>query len=67
MLPQEYSFPDNWIDVHDPGVEVGRIQTFGSWSPYLVNEGRTCLGLGDAPVLSRASIAAAAERRRGGK
>jgi hypothetical protein len=24
---------------------VGRIQNFGSWSPYLVKEGRTCLGL----------------------
>ena len=22
-----------------------RIQNFGSWSPYLVKEGRTCLGL----------------------
>jgi hypothetical protein len=26
-------------------VQVGRIQNFGSWSPYLVKEGRTCLGL----------------------
>jgi len=24
---------------------VGRIQNFGSWSPYMVKEGRTCLGL----------------------
>ena len=24
---------------------MGRIQNFGSWSPYLVKEGRTCLGL----------------------
>jgi protoporphyrinogen oxidase len=31
--------------VHDPDVEVGRIQNFGSWSPYLVKDGRTCLGL----------------------
>ena len=45
VVPQEYSFPDNWIYVHDPGVGVGRIQNFGSWSPYLVKEGRTCLGL----------------------
>src|SRR5207247_11263314 len=28
-----------------PGVRLGRIQNFGSWSPYLVKEGRTCLGL----------------------
>ena len=28
-----------------PDVKVGRIQNFGSWSPYLVKDGRTCLGL----------------------
>ena len=26
-------------------MEVGRVQNFGQWSPYLVKEGRTCLGL----------------------
>jgi protoporphyrinogen oxidase len=45
VVPEESGFPDNWIYIHDPGVEVGRIQNFGSWSPYLVKEGRTCLGL----------------------
>ena len=45
VVPKEYSFPDNWIYVHSPDVQVGRIQNFGSWSPYLVKEGRTCLGL----------------------
>jgi protoporphyrinogen oxidase len=45
VVPEEYSFPDNWIYVHSPAVKVGRIQNFGSWSPYLVKEGRTCLGL----------------------
>ena len=45
VVPQEASFPDNWIYVHTPGVRVGRVQNFGSWSPYLVKEGRTCLGL----------------------
>jgi protoporphyrinogen oxidase len=45
VVPEEFSFPDNWIYIHDPGVKVGRIQNFGSWSPYLVKEGRTCLGL----------------------
>ncbi|CUU55445.1 Protoporphyrinogen oxidase [Parafrankia irregularis] len=45
IVPQEFSFPDNWIYIHDPGVRVGRIQNYGSWSPYLVKEGRTCLGL----------------------
>ena len=45
VVPEQYSFPDNWIYVHSPDVQVGRIQNFGSWSPYLVKEGRTCLGL----------------------
>jgi len=45
VVPESYGFPDNWIYVHDPKVRLGRIQNFGSWSPYLVKEGRTCLGL----------------------
>jgi protoporphyrinogen oxidase len=45
VVPAEFSFPDNWIYIHDPGVRVGRIQNYGAWSPYLVKEGRTCLGL----------------------
>ncbi len=45
VVPQQFSFSDNWIYIHDPGVAVGRVQNFGSWSPYLVKEGRTCLGL----------------------
>jgi len=45
VVPQEAGFPDNWIYVHSPDVKVGRIQNFGSWSPYLVKNGRTCLGL----------------------
>jgi protoporphyrinogen oxidase len=45
VVPAEAAFPDNWIYVHTPGVRVGRIQNFGSWSPYLVKDGYTCLGL----------------------
>ncbi len=45
VVPERYAFPDNWIYVHSPEVKLGRIQNFGSWSPYLVKEGRTCLGL----------------------
>jgi len=45
VVPEKYSFPDNWIYVHSKDVQVGRIQNFGSWSPYMVKEGRTCLGL----------------------
>ncbi|MEE6261631.1 NAD(P)/FAD-dependent oxidoreductase [Plantactinospora sonchi] len=45
VLPVRDAFPDNWIYVHTPGVRVGRVQNFGSWSPYLVKDGHTCLGL----------------------
>ncbi len=45
VVPESASFPDNWIYIHSPDVHVGRIQNFGSWSPYLVKDGRTCLGL----------------------
>jgi protoporphyrinogen oxidase len=45
VLPVEAGFPDNWIYIHSPDVKVGRIQNFGSWSPFLVKDGRTCLGL----------------------
>jgi len=45
VVPESEGFPDNWIYVHTPGVHVGRVQNFGSWSPYLVKDGRTCLGL----------------------
>jgi protoporphyrinogen oxidase len=45
VVPERYAFPDNWIYIHAPEVKVGRIQNFGSWSPYLIKEGRTCLGM----------------------
>lgn len=45
VVPEQYGFPDNWIYIHTPGVHVGRIQNFGSWSPYMVKDGRTCLGM----------------------
>ncbi|MEO7556442.1 MAG: NAD(P)/FAD-dependent oxidoreductase, partial [Acidimicrobiales bacterium] len=45
VVPAEDGFPDNWIYVHDPKVRMGRIQNYGSWSPFMVKEGYTCLGL----------------------
>jgi protoporphyrinogen oxidase len=45
VVPESCGFPDNWIYVHEPGVRLGRVQNFGSWSPDMVKEGRTCLGL----------------------
>jgi protoporphyrinogen oxidase len=39
-------FPDNWIYVHDPGVQVGRIQNFRAWSEAMVPDPAcTCVGL----------------------
>ncbi len=39
-------FSDNWIYIHDPGVSVGRVQNFKSWSPELVPDpALTCYGL----------------------
>ena len=39
-------FDDNWIYIHDPGVKVGRIQNFKSWSPEMVpSPGLNCYGL----------------------
>ena len=29
-------FSDNWIYIHDPGVRVGRVQNYKSWSPEMV-------------------------------
>ncbi len=45
VVPEDRGFPDNWIYIHSPDVQVGRIQNFGSWSPFLVKDGRTCLGM----------------------
>ncbi|MFN2399234.1 MAG: NAD(P)/FAD-dependent oxidoreductase [Gemmatimonadaceae bacterium] len=46
MLEQENLFPDNWIYIHTPGVQVGRIQNFNNWSAAMVpKRGVTCLGM----------------------
>jgi protoporphyrinogen oxidase len=36
---------DNWIYIHAPEVRTMRVQNFGSWSPYMVMDGRNVLGL----------------------
>jgi protoporphyrinogen oxidase len=33
--------PDNWIYIQDQGVQVGRLQFFNNWSPYLVADPQT--------------------------
>ncbi|MGH7592247.1 MAG: NAD(P)/FAD-dependent oxidoreductase [Gemmatimonadales bacterium] len=46
ILDKKDLFPDNWIYIHTPGVQVGRIQNFNNWSAAMVPEpGRTCLGM----------------------
>jgi protoporphyrinogen oxidase len=39
-------FEDNWIYIHDPSVQVGRIQNFKNWSPRMLPcSSKTSLGL----------------------
>ena len=46
VLDGEDLFPDNWIYIHDPNVNVGRIQNFRSWSPWMVPDPtKACVGL----------------------
>ena len=41
VLDHPDPFPDNWIYVHAPQVEVGRIQNFRAWSPALLEDDDT--------------------------
>jgi protoporphyrinogen oxidase len=46
VLDGEDLFPDNWIYIHEPGVKVGRIQNYRSWSPWMVpDQSKACVGL----------------------
>jgi protoporphyrinogen oxidase len=46
ILNTPSNFDDNWIYIHEPNVQVGRIQNFSSWSPEMVPSLNTaCLGL----------------------
>jgi protoporphyrinogen oxidase len=46
ILKDRGQFADNWIYIHDPGVKVGRIQNFKSWSPHMVPDpALNCYGL----------------------
>jgi protoporphyrinogen oxidase len=46
VVEGEDLFPDNWIYIHDPSVQVGRIQNFRSWSPWMVpDETKACVGM----------------------
>jgi len=40
------SFPDQWLYIHEPDLQVGRIQNFAYWSPEMVDgSGRRCYGM----------------------
>jgi protoporphyrinogen oxidase len=46
VLDGEDLFPDNWIYIHEESVNVGRIQNYRSWSPWMVPDPDTaCVGL----------------------
>ena len=46
VVPAEkVAWTDNWIYIHDPEIKTMRVQNFGSWSPYMVKDGRNVLGL----------------------
>ena len=46
VIDGEDLFPDNWIYIHEPGVEVGRIQNFRSWSPWMVpDQSKASIGM----------------------
>ncbi|SFH49691.1 UDP-galactopyranose mutase [Palleronia marisminoris] len=41
VLDHPDPFPDNWIYVHSPDVQVGRIQNFRAWSPEMLSDEAT--------------------------
>ena len=46
IMKDTQQFTDNWIYVHDPGVKVGRVQNYKSWSPDMVPDPTmACYGL----------------------
>jgi protoporphyrinogen oxidase len=46
VVDGEDLFPDNWIYIHEPKVQVGRIQNYRSWSPWMVPDPtKACVGL----------------------
>lgn len=46
IMKDTHVFNDNWIYIHEPGVKVGRVQHFKSWSPYMVpDDSMVCYGL----------------------
>ena len=47
---------DNWIYVQDGGVQVGRIQIFNNWSPYMVADWRNTVWIGLEYFVSQGDV-----------
>ena len=46
ILDSPDPFPDNWIYIHSPEVQVGRIQNFRAWSPEMMaNDSQASIGM----------------------
>jgi protoporphyrinogen oxidase len=46
ILRPRQLFPDQWLYIHDEGLQVGRIQNFGNWSPELIPDPQfACYGM----------------------
>ena len=46
LLNCKQILPDTWLYIHDPSVNIGRIQFFANWSPYMVpGEDKSSMGL----------------------
>lgn len=46
IINRPHLFPDNWLYIHSPEFQVGRIQNFKNWSPDMVpDQSKTCLGM----------------------
>ncbi|MBD1918189.1 MULTISPECIES: NAD(P)/FAD-dependent oxidoreductase [Cyanophyceae] len=46
IINRDQLFPDNWLYIHSPDFQVGRIQNFKNWSPAMVPDpSKTCLGM----------------------
>jgi protoporphyrinogen oxidase len=47
---------DNWIYVQDGGVQVGRIQVFNNWSPYMVADRQNTVWIGLEYFVSQGDV-----------
>jgi protoporphyrinogen oxidase len=46
IVKREEVFPDNWIYIHSPDVQMGRVQNYKNWSPAMVpDRSKSSLGL----------------------